>query len=119
MFSFNECESFHKFDGITFCPKCHPEEKEQPPKVGTTFQQAISQQSTLMDEEIEKIIPPALPFDVDDKIFIPTDWETGDPNGEPYSYNDWIKQINDISGVSPELLGVSQQGTPCHIGHLK
>ncbi len=24
-YNFNECESFFKFDGITLCPKCHPE----------------------------------------------------------------------------------------------
>lgn len=23
--NFNECESFHKIDGVTFCPRCHPE----------------------------------------------------------------------------------------------
>ncbi len=25
-YNFNECESFHKLNGVTYCPKCHPEE---------------------------------------------------------------------------------------------
>ena len=24
-YNFNECETFHKFDEIVLCPKCHPE----------------------------------------------------------------------------------------------
>ena len=23
-YNFNECESFHEFDGMILCPKCHP-----------------------------------------------------------------------------------------------
>ncbi len=61
-----------------------------------------------MNEEIKTIIPPVPPFSMDDKIFILTDPETGESIGDPYSYNDWIKQIKDISGVSPDLLGASQ-----------
>lgn len=26
--NFNKCESFHEFDGITLCPKCHPENEK-------------------------------------------------------------------------------------------
>jgi hypothetical protein len=29
-YNFNECESFHKFDGITCCPKCHPKNDIMP-----------------------------------------------------------------------------------------
>lgn len=61
-----------------------------------------------MDDEIEKILPPKLPFDMDDKIFTPVDPETGEVKGEPYSQNDWLKMIKDISGVNPDLLGLSQ-----------
>jgi hypothetical protein len=28
-FNFNECESFLKFDGKTFCPKCCPKKEEE------------------------------------------------------------------------------------------
>lgn len=60
------------------------------------------------NEEIEKIIPPQLPFGMDDKIFSYVDLETGEVIGEPYSQNDWIKMIKDISGVNSDLLGLSQ-----------
>ena len=58
-----------------------------------------------MSEEIELIIPPMLPFGENDKIFYNTDEETGDPIGEPYSYNDSVINLRNISGINEELLG--------------
>jgi len=55
---------------------------------------------------IKKLPPPALPYNLDDKIFYRTD-EEGNQIGEPYSYNDWLKMLKDISGVDKELLGPS------------
>jgi hypothetical protein len=52
-------------------------------------------------DEILEITPPPLPYSMDDKIFIARD-EEGSEIGEPYSLNDWLKQIQDISGVSLE-----------------
>jgi hypothetical protein len=55
-------------------------------------------------DEIISIIPSPIPFKLDEKIFHYTD-DKGNQIGEPYSYNDWIKQIEAISGVNEELLG--------------
>lgn len=57
--------------------------------------------------EIKEIIPLPLPFDLDDKIFCHIDHETGEILGENYSYNDWMRRIQDISGINDELLGSS------------
>jgi len=57
-----------------------------------------------MDEEIQMMIPAPLPFSVDKKIFFITDEETGETIGEPYSYNDFIQNIKDISGVNLDFL---------------
>jgi len=57
-----------------------------------------------MNEEILSIIPTELPFSLDDKIFVDTDDE-GNVLGLPYSYNDFLKNIEDISGVSEDLMG--------------
>ena len=57
------------------------------------------------EDEILPIEPPKLPFDMDDKIFNMTDDE-GNIIGEPYSMNEWHKQIKDISGVSEDLCGL-------------
>jgi hypothetical protein len=57
------------------------------------------------DNPIKPIIPVALPFSPDDKIFHHTDEETGENIGDPYSYNDFLQSIIDISGVNEELLG--------------
>ncbi len=54
--------------------------------------------------EILEIIPCALPFGLDDKIFYNID-EEGNPIGEPYSYNDSVQLINSISGVNNDLCG--------------
>ena len=56
------------------------------------------------EEEIEEIIPFSLPFDPDDNIFSTHDDE-GNEIGPPYSYNDFVKEIMKISGVSEDLLG--------------
>ena len=56
-------------------------------------------------DEIQEIIPPALPFSLDKKIFQCTDPETGEIIGEKYSYNDWLQEIKNISGVNEDLLG--------------
>lgn len=45
-----------------------------------------------------------LPFGLDDKIFYFHD-EDGNHIGEPYSYNDYLQKLKDISGVNPELCG--------------
>ncbi len=60
---------------------------------------------TIMTKEEwdEMIKPPNLPFNLDEKIFNYTD-EEGNIIGEPYSYNDWIQKIIDMSGVNEELL---------------
>ena len=52
-----------------------------------------------------EIQPGSLPFSLDDKIFQCTDPETGDVIGEPYSYNDFMQSIEDLSGVNEELMG--------------
>ena len=57
----------------------------------------------MRDEEIEGIILTRLPFSMDDKIFMCSD--EGEPIGEPYSYNEWLEMIKDISVVSEDLLG--------------
>jgi len=57
-----------------------------------------------INDEILQIIPPNTPFSLEEKIFYSCD-EDGEPIGEPYSYNDFIKKIEDISGVNPEFLG--------------
>jgi hypothetical protein len=54
--------------------------------------------------DIEKIKPIKLPFSEDEKIFYFAD-EEGNPVGEPYSYNDFLKQIKSISGVNEDLMG--------------
>jgi len=56
-----------------------------------------------MDEIIE-ITPASLPYDLDEKIFVNCD-EHGIPIGQPYSYNDYLKFIESISGVNEEFLG--------------
>ncbi len=58
-----------------------------------------------LDEDIMRINAPPLPYDMDANIFNHVDEETGEIYGEPYSYNDWLKSIKDISGVNEELLG--------------
>ena len=55
--------------------------------------------------EIQWVTPLPLPFNLDDTIFNYTDQETGEMLGGPYSYNDWLKIIQNISGVTPDLLG--------------
>lgn len=55
-------------------------------------------------EDIQPIIYIPPPFDLDDKIFYYSN-ENGDSIGEPYSYNEWLKIIESISGVNPDLLG--------------
>lgn len=59
-----------------------------------------------MNEDILEIECTPLPFGLDEKIFHYYDDE-GNIIGEPYSYNDWIQRIKDISGVNEELLGRS------------
>lgn len=54
--------------------------------------------------DILPLTPPPLPFALDDKIFYTTD-EEGEPIGEPWSFNDWKKELDDISGINEDLLG--------------
>lgn len=57
-----------------------------------------------MKDKYYRITPLPLPFSQDAKIFNCIDDE-GNVIGEPYSYNDWIQKIEDISGINEELLG--------------
>lgn len=54
------------------------------------------------NDEIEKIVPPKLPFDLNEKIFQNTDDE-GNLIGKPYSYEEWFDEIKSLSGVSKDL----------------
>lgn len=54
------------------------------------------------DEELEKINPPTLPYGLDEKIFHDTD-EDGNTIEPPYSYNDFLERIKNISGVNSDL----------------
>ena len=56
-------------------------------------------------DNILRIDPIPFPFDLDDKRFHRVDEETGEEIGEPYSYNDWLNEIRNISGVNEDLLG--------------
>ena len=60
-----------------------------------------------MTEEIERIIPPELPFKLDEKIFT-IYYDDEEQIGEAYSYNDLLKLQNDISGINEELLGKNE-----------
>ena len=55
-------------------------------------------------DDILPIVPQNLPYNLDDKIFYNTDDE-GNIIGDKYSYNDQIKWLENISGVSKEFLG--------------
>jgi hypothetical protein len=57
-----------------------------------------------MNDEIMGIVPIPCPFSYEDKIFYENDDE-GNPIGEPYSVNDWIKMLNNVSGLTEELSG--------------
>ena len=48
-----------------------------------------------------KALPP--PFEPDEQIFYLTD-EEGNRIGDPYSYNEWFKMINDVCGQNDELM---------------
>jgi hypothetical protein len=58
----------------------------------------------MFEYSMRRINPPPLPFDPDKKIFFQTDDE-GNVIGAPYSYNEWVQRLNDISGVDEEMLG--------------
>ena len=55
---------------------------------------------------IERIIPPPLPYGLDDKIFGNYDDE-GNLLGELYSYNDAVKQIKSMSNLNSDFLSDS------------
>lgn len=57
-----------------------------------------------LHEEILPIIPPSLPFGLDDKIFHHINEDSDEEYREPYSLNDFSQSIKDIAGVNPELL---------------
>lgn len=57
----------------------------------------------IMNEEILEITCSPPPFGADDKIFYFND-EDG-MHGEPFSLNDFYKQIFDIAGINENLLG--------------
>lgn len=54
--------------------------------------------------EFEPIKALPLPYNADDKIFQVTD-DMGNIVGEPYSWNDCTKMIENMSGIDEELLG--------------
>ncbi len=54
-----------------------------------------------MMDDILPVNPLPLPFNEDDKIFSYLDDE-GQVISEPYSYNDWIQEIKNISGVNQD-----------------
>jgi hypothetical protein len=58
-----------------------------------------------MNDEIEPIILPIIPFNPEDKIFQNYDDETGEPIGKPYSLKEWCQTGKSISGINPDLLG--------------
>ena len=58
-----------------------------------------------MNDEILPLPIFPLPFDPNEKIFNYIDEETGEILGPPYSYNDFIDKINNISGINEELIG--------------
>lgn len=60
-----------------------------------------------MNEILELNAAP-LPFDLNDKIFCNYD-DDGVILGETYSYNDFIKEILDISGINEDLLSSNDQ----------
>lgn len=55
--------------------------------------------------EIEQIKPFSNPFDENEKIFHFFDPEREEYIGEPYSYNEALEFIKNISGLNNELLG--------------
>lgn len=57
-----------------------------------------------MNDEIEPIIPLPLPFSLDEKVFQDRDDE-GNILGEPYSMNDALKFLENISGINEDLMG--------------
>lgn len=57
------------------------------------------------NNEIEPIVPLSLPFNTNDKIFNIVNEETDEIIGEPYSFNDFLQKIHDISGINEDLLG--------------
>ena len=57
------------------------------------------------NDEIEPLLPLPLPFNPDAKIFNCVDEETGEIIGEPYSYSDFLKKIDNISVIDEGLLG--------------
>lgn len=61
--------------------------------------------------DILEIFAQPLPFDPDAKIFHHFDEETGEEISPPSSYNDFLKQIIDISGINEELLGAIHNQT--------
>lgn len=65
----------------------------------------------LENDDILEITPSELPFNRDDKIFVYTD-EYGNIVGDNYSYNDWINQIKNMSGINQDLMGKYEAKSP-------
>jgi hypothetical protein len=57
------------------------------------------------NDEIKPLVALPLPYNSDDKIFSCVDEETGEIIGEPYSYNDFLNKIENISRINKQLLG--------------
>jgi hypothetical protein len=55
-------------------------------------------------DQIQEIIPPALPYGLEDKVFQDCDDE-GNHIGMPYSYNDAIRILQSFAGVNEDLIG--------------
>lgn len=62
-----------------------------------------SEEDNVLNDKILGIIPPALPYGLDDKVFRTVDDEGN--IGEPFSYNDQLKLLDQMSGINEELMG--------------
>lgn len=53
-YNFNECESFHQFDGMTLCPICHPKDlwcPTKPEKISECTMQEIEQEEEYLIDQ--------------------------------------------------------------------
>jgi len=55
-----------------------------------------------MNDEMQCLVTLELPFDPNEKIFNSVD-EDGKALGDPYSYNDFLEEMKNISGISRDL----------------
>jgi len=70
-------------------------------KIGKCKEFKMLQNDEFLDE-IQSLVALELPFDPDEKILNDTD-EYGNVLGDPYSYNDFLEKIENISGICKDL----------------